>query len=91
MAWEFRYEVDEDPCEICLGAVRIESKTEGSAQGPWGAVHAAVVAGQDPDVTPRPLPVTLHGSLEHDRGQLAGLVAVQRRIGVRVVDRDGRR
>jgi hypothetical protein len=33
MAWEFRYDVDENPCEICLGAVLIESKREGSAEG----------------------------------------------------------
>lgn len=36
MAWEFRYEVDEAPCEICLGAILIESKREGSAEGSWG-------------------------------------------------------
>jgi hypothetical protein len=36
MTYEFRYQVDEDPCEICVGAVLIESKRESSAQGVWG-------------------------------------------------------
>ena len=36
MAWEFRYEVDEKPCEVCMGAVLIESKREGDAQGLYG-------------------------------------------------------
>jgi hypothetical protein len=36
MECEFRYEVDEDPCETCASAVLIESKREGSAQGPLG-------------------------------------------------------
>ena len=36
MTSEFRYQVDEDPCEICVGAVLIEYKRECSAQGSWG-------------------------------------------------------
>lgn len=37
MAFEFRYEVDEGPCENCVGGVLIESKRERSAQGLWGS------------------------------------------------------
>jgi hypothetical protein len=43
MAWEFRYEVDEDPCETCAGAVLIESKREGNGRGrsvPWTPIKA---------------------------------------------------
>jgi hypothetical protein len=35
MASDFRYEVDEDPCEICVGPVLIEYKRDRTAQGAW--------------------------------------------------------
>lgn len=36
MTWEFRYKVDDDPCENCAGAVLIEYKRYHEAQGSWG-------------------------------------------------------
>ncbi|MGA7054905.1 MAG: hypothetical protein WBZ37_27275, partial [Mycobacterium sp.] len=36
MTWEFRYVVDDDPCENCAGAVLVEYKRKGTAQGSWG-------------------------------------------------------
>jgi hypothetical protein len=35
MAPEFRYQVDEDPCEICVGPVLVLFKRDRSAQGTW--------------------------------------------------------